>query len=221
MDILIPATLDEALLLKDDKRAYLAGGTEVLRLGSAETGLDLIDVTKLLSSEISEEGSFVHMGARSTFQNIMDSPVVPDWLKEACSFMASPELRNQATVGGNISSARDDSFLIPALVAGGAEVVLAKEGGTEQTDILSYLYSGEDRLILSVIIPRDGHVRVKREALTARSHAVVTAAFGVQDCWAIKGTGIVTDLTRCGFVSDQWGSAEYKEYLAAEMREEA
>ena len=200
---------------------FLSGGTEILRLN---TGVDknspLIDILPLLSDEIRKEGDSVFIGASATFALLLSSPVVPDYLKEALCYMPSPQLRNQATIGGNIASWRDDSFLIPTLSASGAELtVVSSDGEKERMSIKDYgLKRG---LILSVSIPASAEVRNFRESLTSHSHAVVTASFGEGECYAVKGSGIFFSYDELKFNDDMFGSASYKSYLATLYRKES
>ena len=200
---------------------FLSGGTEILRLNTeVDKNSPLIDILPLLSDEIRKEGDSVLIGASATFALLLSSPVVPDYLKEALCYMPSPQLRNQATIGGNIASWRDDSFLIPTLSASGAELtVVSSDGEKERMSIEDYgLKRG---LILSVSIPASAEVRNFRESLTSHSHAVVTASFGEGECYAVKGSGIFFSYDELKFNDDMFGSASYKSYLATLYRKES
>lgn len=200
---------------------FLSGGTEILRLNTeVDKNSPLIDILPLLSDEIRKEGDSVLIGASATFALLLSSPVVPDYLKEALCYMPSPQLRNQATIGGNIASWRDDSFLIPTLSASGAELtVVSSDGEKERMSIKDYgLKRG---LILSVSIPASAEVRNFRESLTSHSHAVVTASFGEGECYAVKGSGIFFSYEELKFNDDMFGSASYKSYLATLYRKES
>ena len=200
---------------------FLSGGTEILRLNTeVDKNSPLIDILPLLSDEIRKEGDSVLIGASATFALLLSSPVVPDYMKEALCYMPSPQLRNQATIGGNIASWRDDSFLIPTLSASGAELtVVSSDGEKERMSIEDY---GVKRgLILSVSIPASAEVRNFRESLTSHSHAVVTASFGEGECYAVKGSGIFFSYEELKFNDDMFGSASYKSYLATLERKES
>ena len=200
---------------------FLSGGTEILRLNTeVDKNSPLIDILPLLSDEIRKEGDSVLIGASATFALLLSSPVVPDYMKEALCYMPSPQLRNQATIGGNIASWRDDSFLIPTLSASGAELtVVSSDGEKERMSIEDY---GVKRsLILSVSIPASAEVRNFRESLTSHSHAVVTASFGEGECYAVKGSGIFFSYDELKFNDDMFGSASYKSYLATLYRKES
>lgn len=200
---------------------FLSGGTEILRLNTeVDKNSPLIDILPLLSDEIRKEGDSVLIGASATFALLLSSPVVPDYLKEALCYMPSPQLRNQATIGGNIASWRDDSFLIPTLSVSGAELtVVSSDGEKKRMSIKDYgLKRG---LILSVSIPASAEVRNFRESLTSHSHAVVTASFGEGECYAVKGSGIFFSYEELKFNDDMFGSASYKSYLATLYRKES
>lgn len=200
---------------------FLSGGTEILRLNTeVDKNSPLIDILPLLSDEIRKEGDSVLIGASATFALLLSSPVVPDYLKEALCYMPSPQLRNQATIGGNIASWRDDSFLIPTLSGSGAELtVVSSDGEKKRMSIKDYgLKRG---LILSVSIPASAEVRNFRESLTSHSHAVVTASFGEGECYAVKGSGIFFSYEELKFNDDMFGSASYKSYLATLYRKES
>ena len=200
----------------------LAGGTEVLRLNSPlKKDMPLIDILPFLSDEIRKDGEKLSIGSAATFASILSCPYSPEYLKEAVSYMPSPQLRNQATIGGNIASWRDDSYLIPTLSASGAVLfVLNQDGKEESIPIMEYCKKGG--IILSVSIRGDEKVRNFREGLTSHSHAVVTASFSSKsECYAIKGSGIFFSLEHAEFCSDMYGSAEYKSYLASLYRKES
>ena len=74
-----------------------------------EDGLNLIDIRGVEGlSGIREEGDRVIIGASTRLSDIVDSPILQEKapvLVEAVDCMASPQVRNTATVGGNLCMA--------------------------------------------------------------------------------------------------------------------
>lgn len=221
-EILKPATAQDAVKMVD-KGAYMLGGTEILRLGSSvDADIAIIDVSAVVPSGISVSSNKVEIGASATFSDILEAKEIPSFLKEAASEMKSPQLRNAATIGGNIAAKRDDSYLIPALVAADAHlVVVNKKGEIHECPLTKYIFKDCSCLILKVVFNADAHVSVRRFSLTSHSHAVLTCAFGSNECYAVKGGGIALSIEDAVFVSDMYGSSEYKRYLAGEAKAEA
>jgi xanthine dehydrogenase YagS FAD-binding subunit len=88
--------------------AFLAGGTELLnwmRLGIAQPQ-NLLDLGRVESLRgIRREGDALLIGALATLAEIEASPAVREAapaLAEACLRAASPQIRNRATLGGNL-----------------------------------------------------------------------------------------------------------------------
>jgi len=214
-------SVEEALKAKEKGYSFYAGGTEINRLNSLIKADRVVSISNLGLNEIKD--GFV--GAMCTFQQIIESQCIPEELKTACKFNYSLQNRNRATIGGNIASARDDSFLIPYLAA--SEALLVVEGRGELT-IKDYLQKREG-LITSVLLNSNNVVSQKRIARAVRSRAVLTLAAGEETiCIALKGSPIFILKRLSGPeetismlknnklinpVSDIWGSREYKEYL--------
>jgi len=191
----------EAAGFKTGSAAFVAGGTEVNRLGSdiAEKSETLISLKKCSGlSDIEEDAGHVKIGAMCTFQDLVSSDKVPGWLREAALFMASRTKRNMATIGGNIAAGRSDSYLIPALCAAGAVLELMEsDAKTDRMGMEEYLNgSYDDMLITSVTVPKEIKLVSKRYSNTAQSHAVLTMSAAVRDggiCLngAVKNTGLL------------------------------
>ena len=191
----------EATGLKTASAVYLAGGTEVNRLGSevaekADTLISLKKCSGLDRIEKTDEG--IRIGAMCTFQQIVESEAAPEYLKEAALFMASRTKRNMATIGGNIAALRDDSYLLPVLFAVCARVdILTEEGKQDNICVNSYkeaAEAGDDMLITAVIVPEKIKVASKRYSNTAQSHAVLTMSAAVTD----KGFTLAAAVKNCG-----------------------
>ncbi|MBQ6388253.1 MAG: FAD binding domain-containing protein [Mogibacterium sp.] len=191
---------EEAVNNKTATAAFLAGGTEVNRLGSdIAVKADMLISLKKCSglSDITEADGYITIGSMCTFQDLIESDTVPCYLKEAAHFMASRTKRNMATIGGNIASLRSDSYLIPTLMAVGAVLEMEGNNGSCRIGIAEYVDRSEaDALITSVTVPKEIKVISRRFANTAQSHAVLTmsAALTEEGIWldgAVKNVGLL------------------------------
>ena len=206
--LVIAKSLQEAASLKNARSAFLAGGTEDNRLNSTVDARTLISIGRIAELDgISDEGSSIRIGAMSTFQDIIDSPVVPEYLKEACRFMGSRTKRNMATIGGNIALRRTDSYLYPTLLACCAKLVLMDAKGDRIQKCVCCFNRKHDELkdllIVEIRVPKDARVVSKRVSNTVQSHAVLTVALGeVEGKLRLGVAAKDTALTRLDAISD-------------------
>lgn len=115
----------QALLRERGGALPLAGGTYLLTGQFAARGLELVLVEGLLPRGLARAARGLEIGAGTTFQELLDAPGCPALLAEAARGMASRNVRNRATVGGNLGAAKSCGSLAPALLALGAELELA------------------------------------------------------------------------------------------------
>ncbi|MBR3126549.1 MAG: FAD binding domain-containing protein [Mogibacterium sp.] len=200
--LLMAKSPEEAIGAKNASAVFIAGGTEVNRLGSdaAAAADTLISLKRCAGLNlIEDDGDNIRLGAMCTFQQIVESEKTPSYLKEAARFMASRTKRNMATIGGNIAALRDDSYMLPVLFAVHAELEVLKASGTEKMSAYSYMEAAEaggDMLITAVIVPKNMKVASKRYANTAQSHAVLTMSAamtgeGISLYGAVKNVGLL------------------------------
>jgi len=107
-----PGTVDDALQLLDRHGAdalVLAGGLDSMdwlkdRLRKPRVVVDLSQVKELHG--IKEAGGGLEIGAMTTLTEVVKHPVVREKysiLMQAAELVASPQIRNQGTIGGNVS----------------------------------------------------------------------------------------------------------------------
>ena len=107
-----PANLSDALTLLDQHKAdvwVLGGGMDSFdwlkdRTKRVSTVVDLSQLTELRG--IKEANGGLEIGAMTTLTEVVNHPVVKakfSLLSEAAEMVASPQIRNQATLGGNVS----------------------------------------------------------------------------------------------------------------------
>lgn len=206
------SSLEEALRQKAENgpsSMFIAGGTEINRLGTSVHCSTVISLKKLGLNQIVKSGTSCTIGSCSTFQSLVESAEIPAYLKESARYCGSLQRRNMATIGGNVVLQRDDSYLMPTLVAAKARLLLAnldQDGALceENIPIREYLGSKEhfaDSLLLAVILNKPTRfVASLRFARTVQSPAAVTLALGadlssgsahdVRICAAVKGSGL-------------------------------
>src|SRR2546421_7964764 len=151
-----PASLEGALDLLEQnagKARLVAGGTDVLvelQRGVKPT-TTLIDVTALPDLKyIREENGFLLLGALTTHNDVIASPACVQRalpLAQACWVVGAPQIRNRATVVGNLVTASPANDTITALMALGAELVLVRRG-SERIVALDDFYPGFRRTVL-------------------------------------------------------------------------
>lgn len=202
-----PASLHEAcgLLRRLGEDALpLAGGTDLLvdiRRGTRRSGhlVSLADLEDLRGLEVG--GGELRVGALVTPAQLGASELIRDLrpeLLDAVAVFGTPQVRNRATVGGNLCTAASCGDLAPLLVALGARAEVA---GPEQTRILpleeffhqhrrTALESGE--ILVAVTLPiRSAREGAAYRAFGLRSDNFITVA-GVA-AWVSTEGGVCTE----------------------------
>lgn len=112
-----------AVVTEDPSSSYLAGGTTQLDL-MKDGVLDpdrLVDITRLPLGGISHTDSSIRVGALTTMEELAADPVVRErlpFVRGALLLGASTQLRNMATIGGNLlQRARCRYFRDPTVAA--------------------------------------------------------------------------------------------------------
>ena len=152
-----PTTLEEALALVRQyagQARIVAGGTDLiveLQRGIRPTAT-VIDLSKIrdLKYARAAEG-WLHLGALATHNDVLASPEAATGalpLAQACVEIGAPQIRTRGTIAGNLITASPANDTIAALMALGAEVVLARQGG-ERVVPLDQFYLGVRRTVLA------------------------------------------------------------------------
>ena len=157
-EYLSPKSIKEALSLlakHGPKAKLIAGGTDLISemrwgewrpqyvLGLSQIpGLDEIQFDK---------STGLRMGAGCTIGEIERSKVIKEnypLMAQAASVLGSMEIRNRATVGGNLCTAAPSADMPPSLLVHGAKAVIATQKG-EKLLALEDFFTGPKKTILN------------------------------------------------------------------------
>jgi xanthine dehydrogenase YagS FAD-binding subunit len=97
--------LDEALRLgAGEHAAFIAGGTDLLQLWNAEIAAPalVVDISRLDLDAVTTDEGGITIGALARLADVAGHPAMPRVVVEALEASASGQLRNAATVGGNL-----------------------------------------------------------------------------------------------------------------------
>ncbi len=128
-----PRSLDEAAeLLRAGPVTVLAGGSDLMpqsRAGRVALQPTVMNISRIAGLRgISEAGGVVRIGALTTVSDLYTSPLIRERfaaLWQACDHFANDQIRNVATVGGNICNASPAGDTLVPLIALDARVLLA------------------------------------------------------------------------------------------------
>src|SRR6266487_3290674 len=178
---LAPTSLEDALALRaqfGDEATVVAGGTFIgivmnQRIMQPQTLLSLRNVSELAFIEADQnEGSLLRIGAMTTHRAVERSPLIRrDWPVLAATFqlVASPRVRNQATVGGVLADADYASDQPALLHALNAKTLVRSTTGEREIPveelILGYYETSlrPNELLVEVRIPRSVKQAVYRK----------------------------------------------------------
>lgn len=160
-----PKNLDEALqMLARENSQPIAGGTDVLvqaRLKTDEVGLVNIAGLQELR-QIEELNDELIIGSGVCFTDLVRHPQIKaryPLLVTACKTIGSLQLRNQATVGGNIVNAAPCADSVPPLIIYDARLELRTASGARQIALSDFIVGGyrtalkQGEIVTKVILP--------------------------------------------------------------------
>lgn len=133
----------------------LAGGTDlVVRLRSRRITPDIIvDLKRVreLSAGIAAVGAYLRIGALATMSDVSDHPRVQQCfpaLVDAARVVGSVQIRNRATLAGNICNASPAADTAPALLVHAAAVNLISASGRRTVDLADF-FEGPGRTVIA------------------------------------------------------------------------
>ncbi|HVS48156.1 MAG TPA: xanthine dehydrogenase family protein subunit M [Candidatus Dormibacteraeota bacterium] len=198
-----PATLSEALTLLDEHgpdASLLAGGTDLVvalrnRTLRPKVVIDLKRVAELRPS-ISDEEGWTTINATSVLTDISEDQRIRaryPALVDAAVTVGSAQIRNRATLTGNICHASPAADTAPALLVYGAIANVASVRGTSRVNLAEFfvgprqtvLQPGE--LVTSIALPADATPRGATFVRITRRRGVDLATISL--CCMVEATG--------------------------------
>lgn len=150
------SSLKEALRFQEEEKAIpFAGGTDLMVRRRGYTGTEpkfdepilFLDAIPELR-QIGMRNNMLCIGAAVTLSEILDFSSLPILLRCSIQSIASPGLRNMATLAGNICNASPAGDSIPPLYVHEAEFVLLSRAGGERIVASEEFFTGPGKTIL-------------------------------------------------------------------------
>jgi CO/xanthine dehydrogenase FAD-binding subunit len=187
-----PTNAKEAveLLERYGESAWLiAGGTDLLVEKSPKVRV-LIDVTGLGLSYVKSEKSGISVGAATLIADIGSSPILGKGplrvLADAARSLGTPQIRNMATIGGNICRPSPAADMGPPLLALNGRIKIVGKDGPKEVSAEQFfvgvkqdiLQTGE--MVTEILIPfpreRTGTAFIKKGRVAAGDLSIVSVA---------------------------------------------
>jgi CO/xanthine dehydrogenase FAD-binding subunit len=242
MAVLSPTTLDDALsaLAEHPGAHVLAGGTDFMvevNFGHRRPDdvVALAQVPELRRWDI--EGGTVRLGAGVTCAQLMLPPLAETLpaLAQAARTVGSPQIRNAATIGGNLGTGSPAGDLLPVLSALDATIVVRSVGGSRVLSIHEFLVGpkrtalqpGEIVTEVGVALPEGPQEFMKVGVRNAMVIAIANLALVVDHMGLRVAAGSVGPTVIRARDAEQWAEAnggvnadpdEWGRRVAAEVR---
>jgi len=171
-DLALPTSLDECVKIlaeRGGQAKLVAGGTDLLpqmKNGVVRPGLvvDLSGIARVHQIQ-GVNGRGLRIGAAVTARDLEVSPAVRAGylaIAESAALIGSLQVRNLATVGGNLCNAAPSADMAPPLIALDAEAVIAGPKGERRVPMAEFFTGvrktvlGPDELLVELSVPAPG-----------------------------------------------------------------
>ncbi len=167
-DYVRPNTIPEALSLLEHaagQARVIAGGTDLLVKPCKDTAgkfilIDISDIPELTGVTSTAEG--LEIRAATRLAEITSSPLLNNGLRVlsvAAATVGSPQIRNRATIGGNLCNASPSADTVPPLLVLDARVTLASRREVRTIPLVTFFVGPgstvlkADELMVTISIP--------------------------------------------------------------------
>ena len=158
-DFISPKNIDElcqALKEKDKNTYVIAGGTDLIIYFSKKQIFDynIVDITKLKElKNIIETETEISIGSCVTMTEIENNSILHEHIEaltEAAYNLGSQQIRNSATIGGNVANASQSGDTLPVLFAYDANVEIINSLGTRRIEKIDDVVEGLEKNNLNI-----------------------------------------------------------------------
>ena len=171
-EMAMPGSVDECLTVlaqRGSEAKLVAGGTDLLpqmKNGVTRPGcvVDISRLSELRSIALDASGGLrlgAAVAARQIERDARLAKAFPS-LVESAALVGSIQIRNLATVGGNLCNAAPSADMAPPLIALEAEAVIAGPKGRRRVPLASFFEGvrttvlGPDELLIELVVPGAG-----------------------------------------------------------------
>ncbi|WMY76595.1 molybdopterin-dependent oxidoreductase [Buttiauxella selenatireducens] len=205
LSVCTPSSLNDALQAMQEPGAMaIAGGTDQLVQARMQvSNLKLVNISGLkeLSQIVEADGGLV-IGAAVCFSDLVAHPAVRERypvLVTACRTIGSLQLRNRATIGGNIVNAAPCADSVPPLIILDAEVELQSSSGIRYLPLSHFIEAGyrtslqPGELLTRVLIPKpQPEIQQYRYLQLGRRNALNITRQSLTGQFSLDGQGKLT-----------------------------
>ncbi len=172
LKIYSPKTIEEVKeYMKDHSNLkLLAGGTDLVldfkrNKVKCESIVSLEKISDL--KKIVDDKDEIYIGAMVTFSDLIENNIIKDYcnLLLNCSMsMGSPQIRNVATVGGNIANGGSAADIIPCIISLGGVLLIESEEAIRRVSCEEYFENykeerlKENEILTHIIIPKTQNI---------------------------------------------------------------
>jgi putative selenate reductase FAD-binding subunit len=175
-----PSTVPEALTLRAElgpAALFLAGGSEINQKYFPARPEHLISLAGLDLGGVAAHETSLLIGATTSFQQLLEAAGIPAPLRAAAARLVNRNVRNVATIGGQVATGKSCADLIPCLVTLEARVMLATLKGSAVLSVPDYLGSKPEGLIVALELPLPHRAcAITNFTRTANDLSMLTAA---------------------------------------------
>ena len=187
----VPKNLLEALDILNEHKCYImSGGTDLMVHKHRSSGLpptfdkDILYVSNLEELDyIKEDKDNIYVGSETKFSELLDSPIIPSIFKDVIKELASPAIRNMATIAGNIANASPAGDSIVPLNLFDAKVVLQSKDQKREVLVRDFILGvkrtdlHDNEMITEIIIPKTDLNFYYRKVGSRKAESITKVSF--------------------------------------------